>query len=103
MNQLFDEDLIEEALGAEGLDDNAKKYIEEFNFRVELADSFFHTFNEGPGRLVLNHLFHTCVLSPTVIEGESAEAHGIREGKKRVVMLILEIMQRARTGDYNVS
>lgn len=101
--EAYDKELLEQALGEEGLDENLAKYIDEFNFRVELAESFHHTFREGPGRTVLNHLYQTCVLAPTVLEDDTQFAAGIREGKKRVVLLIIEIMHRARTGDYNAS
>ncbi len=102
MTDEFDLSLIEDALGEEGLDENTKRMLEAYNFRVEIAQSFLQTFSTEPGKIVLNHLIRTTVMTPTVIEGQDAFAQGIREGEKRVVFLILEAMNRAKSGDYNV-
>lgn len=96
-------ELLDQALGQMESENNENSYIEQMNFRKEITGAYFHTFAEGPGRIVLDHLFQTCVLSPTVVENESPKEDGIREGKKRVVLLILELMHRARTGDMNAS
>ena len=76
----FMKELLEQALGNMGEEDRETNYTEEFNYRKEISGAYLHTFSEGPGRIVLDHLFRTCVLSPTVVENESPKEDGIRRG-----------------------
>lgn len=97
----FDIDSLRGHLGGdEHINDVLASEIEEHNKRIEIASIYHHTFATDSGRKCLQHMINAFLASPTVIPTESQEANGIREGRKRVVFLILQLMNMHETGDY---
>ena len=96
----FDVDTLSDALSADQIDDVLKNEIEAMNLKIDIASSYYHTFSTPTGRKCLQHLINAFVVGPTVIPGQSPESHGIREGKKRLVFMIVQLMNMHETGEY---
>lgn len=64
----------------------------------DIAKMFHDTFKSEQGERVLRHLVSKHVFAPTINPNDDMVSAGIREGQKRLVLWIMQQIERAEKG-----